>query len=101
MAASGTGIVLGALGLCGLCAQGVKPGDQKFLEQKVSVTVVDKSVFEIVRALRNDYKVPLCYIEPEIHTSPPKKISLDLRAASLRSVLDSVVSQSPVSNMNG
>lgn len=94
--ASCAAIAFGVAGLFRICAQDVKPGGQQKLDQKVSISARNESLYDVVKTLRDDYKVPLCFIEPEIHAAAQKNISLDLHEVSLKSALESILSQIPV-----
>ena len=94
--ASCTAIALVGLGLSGICAQDAKSGGQQHLDQKVSISASNESLYDFVKSLQDDHKVPLCFIEPDIHTTARKDISFDLHDVSVKSVLDTVVSQVPI-----
>jgi len=88
-------IACGGLALSGTYAQIVKSSSRQQLDQRVSVSARNESIYEVVKALRSDYKVPLCFVEPDIHTTAQKKVSLDLHDVSLKAALDGIVSQAP------
>ncbi len=61
------------------------------LEKKITITITDATVYDLVGLLRREYKIPISFID----SGEREKITLDYKDASLKNVLENVMSQAP------
>lgn len=69
-----------------------QPLVKNVLEKKITISMADTSVYDIIQLLRMKYNVPISFIDAE----EKQKITVDLKDASLRTVLEKVISSSPI-----
>ena len=66
------------------------------LDMKVSMSVNQVPVYEIVRALRNDNHVAISFIDADVDSVATTRISLDLKNVTLGQLLKEIISTLPI-----
>lgn len=69
-----------------------QPLEENLLEKKITISITDASVYDLVQLLRKEHHVPISFID----TEEEHKITIDLKEVSLRTVLENVVSKIPL-----